>query len=121
MTLVRTLRTTLFCLFALCALGGSARAQEVRATITGRVMDPQGALVPNATVVVVNDDNNVRQETKTNNQGVWITEFLLPGHYRFHDYRRGLQDRRPEGHYALRRRCEADRYHTASRFFFADR
>ena len=83
MNLVRTLRTTLFCLFALCALGGSARAQEVRATITGRVMDPQGALVPNATVVVVNDDNNVRQETKTNNQGVWIAEFLLPGHYGF--------------------------------------
>ncbi len=83
MNLVRTLRTTLFCLFALCALGGSARAQEVRATITGRVMDPQGALVPNATVVVVNDDNNVRQETKTNNQGVWVAEFLLPGHYGF--------------------------------------
>jgi hypothetical protein len=46
-------------------------------------MDAQGALVPNATVIVLNDDNNVRRETKTNGQGVWVAEFLLPGHYRF--------------------------------------
>ena len=74
---------TLFCLVAVWAMTLSANAQEVRATISGRVMDPQGALVPNATVVVVNEDNNVRQETKTNDQGVWIAQFLLPGHYGF--------------------------------------
>src|ERR1035438_3592269 len=83
MKVVRTVRSTLFCLFAVWALGGSARAQEVRATIGGRVMDAQGALVPNATIVVLNEDNNVRRETKTNSQGVWVAEFLLPGHYRF--------------------------------------
>ena len=83
MKVVRTVRNTIFCLLAVWALGGSARAQEVRATIGGRVMDAQGALVPNATVIVLNDDNNVRRETKTNGQGVWVAEFLLPGHYRF--------------------------------------
>ncbi len=46
-------------------------------------MDSQGAMVPGATVTVVNEDNNVKQETKTNGQGVWTTQFLLPGHYRF--------------------------------------
>src|ERR1035438_3412716 len=83
MKVLRTVRNTLFCMFAVWALGGSAQAQEVRATIGGRVMDAQGALVPNATVVVLNEDNNVRLETKTNGQGVWVAEFLLPGHYRF--------------------------------------
>ena len=45
-------------------------------------MDPQGAMVPSATIVVANDDNNVRLQTTTNNQGVWTAGFLLPGHYR---------------------------------------
>src|ERR1039457_7331662 len=76
-------KRTLFCLLAAGALGGIAYAQEVRATIGGRVMDAQGALVPNSAVVVINDDNNVRQETKTNSQGVWAAGFLLPGHYHF--------------------------------------
>ena len=49
----------------------------------GRVMDPQGALVPDATVAVTNEDNNVSQTARTNSKGVWILEFLLPGHYRF--------------------------------------
>src|ERR1035438_2727205 len=71
------------CLSAVLILCGSVHAQEVRATIGGRVMDSQGALVPDATIVVINDDNNVQQETKGNGQGVWVAEFLLPGHYRF--------------------------------------
>src|ERR1017187_10749845 len=74
---------TLACLCAGWVLTENAQAQEVRATIGGRVMDAQAALVPNAAVVVVNEDNNVRKLTKTNNQGVWAVEFLLPGHYRF--------------------------------------
>jgi hypothetical protein len=49
----------------------------------GKVTDPQGALVPNATVDVTNDDNNVKQTTRTNGQGVWIIGFLNPGHYQF--------------------------------------
>jgi len=59
------------------------RAQEVRATIGGRVMDSQGALVPGATIEVVNDDTTVRQNTKTNGAGAWFVEFLIPGHYEF--------------------------------------
>ena len=58
-------------------------AQEVRATLGGRVMDAQGAMVPGAAVMVVSDDTAVVQRTKTNPQGNWVVEFLLPGHYRF--------------------------------------
>src|ERR1035438_6482206 len=78
-------KKAMLCLSAVLILGfgGSVHAQEVRASIGGRVMDAQGALIPTATIVVIDEDNNVRQETKTNAQGVWIAQFLLPGHYRF--------------------------------------
>ena len=58
-------------------------AQEVRATLGGRVLDAQGAMVPNATVTVVSDETGVQQRTRSNSQGNWVVEFLLPGHYHF--------------------------------------
>jgi hypothetical protein len=58
-------------------------AQEVRATMGGRVIDAQGGVVPAATVLVVSDDSGVKQQTSTNSQGNWIVQFLLPGRYRF--------------------------------------
>jgi hypothetical protein len=56
-------------------------AQESRATLSGRVLDAQGSVVPGADVVVTSDDTNVRQDTKTNEQGNWIVKFLIPGRY----------------------------------------
>jgi hypothetical protein len=32
---------------------------------------------------VVSDDTNVTTQVKTNNEGNWLAQFLLPGHYRF--------------------------------------
>ncbi len=71
------------CTLLLSAMATPARAQEVRATIGGKVKDPHGAVVPNAEVAVISDDTNVTQRTHTNDQGNWIVQFLLPGHYRF--------------------------------------
>jgi len=47
----------------------------------GRVLDPQGAVVPGAVVVVRSDDTGVEQTTQTNAQGNWIAGFLIPGNY----------------------------------------
>ncbi len=58
-------------------------SQEVRASLGGRVTDAQGSAVPNAEVVVISDDTNVQQRAHTNDQGNWLVQFLLPGHYRF--------------------------------------
>src|SRR6185437_4160810 len=58
-------------------------AQDVRATIGGRVLDPTGGLVPNASVEVMSDDTNVKISTKTNAKGVWSIELLNPGKYEF--------------------------------------
>src|SRR5713101_4442236 len=70
-----------FCLALLvCA---SLPAQEVRATIGGKVTDSQGGLVPAAAVTLTSDETNVKQTTETNEQGNWSVRFLLPGRYRF--------------------------------------
>lgn len=60
-----------------------AWSQEVRATLGGRVLDSQGAVVPNAKVDVISDDTGVVQHATTNGQGNWVVQFLLPGRYRF--------------------------------------
>src|SRR5258708_38896706 len=70
-------------LFVLLLAAISGLAQEVRATLGGRVTDAQGAIIPNAAVMVVSDYTGVVQRTKTNKQGNWAIEFLIPGHYRF--------------------------------------
>ena len=66
----------------LCAAVEPALAQEVRASIGGRVTDPQGSVVPGAAVTLVSEDTAVRFEAKTNTQGIWTIEFLLPARYR---------------------------------------
>ena len=65
-------------LLTLSCLLGALGAQDTRATIGGRVMDPQGALVPNASVEVVDADTNVKQHVKTNDKGVWAVNFCCP-------------------------------------------
>jgi hypothetical protein len=60
----------------------SVAAQEVRASIGGRVTDPQGSVIPNAGVSLISEDTNVKFETKTNPQGSWAIELLLPARYR---------------------------------------
>ena len=68
--------------FCLC-VPRHALAQEARATLSGRVTDPQGAAVPSAIVVVMSNDTGVKRQTQTNAQGNWIVEYLLPGAYQF--------------------------------------
>src|SRR5260370_36977406 len=58
-----------------------AAAQEARASMGGRVVDPQTAAVPNAEVVVHSETTGVEQTTKTNQQGNWAVRFLIPGNY----------------------------------------
>jgi len=62
-------------------LAASLFAQETRATLSGRVIDAQGAAVPGADVAVISDQTSVRQDTKTNEQGNWSIRFLNPGPY----------------------------------------
>ncbi len=76
-------RIWLFFTFVLFLSTAISDAQEARATLGGRVLDPLGAVIPGADVVVTSDDTNVKQQTVTNTQGNWIVQFLIPGHYSF--------------------------------------
>ncbi len=79
---MRRLSTVSFaCLVACLSLSVPAWAQESRATLGGRVTDPDGAVVPAVDVIVISDQTGVKQETKTNSQGNWIVQFLVPGPY----------------------------------------
>ncbi len=60
-----------------------AWGQEARATLGGRVLDAQGAVVPSAAVEVVSGDTGVKLKATTNIQGNWLVQFLIPGHYSF--------------------------------------
>ncbi len=70
---------------AVAALAGASSlwAQTSRATLGGRVTDAQGSAVPNAEVSVVSEETDVKQITKTNEQGNWIVQFLIPARYNF--------------------------------------
>ena len=64
----------LVCLFVLLLLSGQLLRAEVTAGVLGTVVDPSGAAVPNATVVLKNPDTGLERRAKTNGSGDY--EFL---------------------------------------------
>lgn len=60
----------------------AANAQEYRGTITGTVSDPNGAVIPAATVTVQNIETNVTTTASTNDEGSYTFPLLLPGKYK---------------------------------------
>ncbi|HET8823768.1 MAG TPA: carboxypeptidase-like regulatory domain-containing protein, partial [Terriglobales bacterium] len=66
---------------ALAAVGRSALAQEVTASIAGTVTDPSGAPISGATVVVTDVDRGTVTTVKTNDTGVYNLTRLLVGNY----------------------------------------
>lgn len=65
----------------LVTFASAVSAQEFRATITGTITDPNGAVVPGATVMVKNVETNVTATVKTNDDGAYSISTLMPGTY----------------------------------------
>jgi hypothetical protein len=63
------------------ALAPWASAQSGKGTITGRVTDPSGGVVPGAKVAVINTETGVRFETLTNGEGYFEAQALIPSLY----------------------------------------
>src|SRR6266404_6720657 len=63
-----------------CAIPGLL-AQESRATITGTVVDPQGAAIPGATVTARQLATNAERTTATSEAGLYVLPFLTTGAY----------------------------------------
>lgn len=60
---------------------GVSFSQEFRSTISGRVTDPSGAVIPKAVVVVTNTDTGVPVTIGTDSSGNYTAPFLLPATY----------------------------------------
>ncbi|MBM3734695.1 MAG: hypothetical protein FJW39_02825 [Acidobacteria bacterium] len=61
---------------------GAIFAQESRATVIGRVVDPSGALIAGAKVRATNTETNAGVSTVSNDNGNFEIPYLLPGTYR---------------------------------------
>ncbi len=72
--------TTLSLLIVLCS-ALAAFAQNTAATLTGAVTDPQGAVVPNASVVVTDVRSGVIKTITTNAEGQYFVAGLQPGEF----------------------------------------
>src|SRR5438874_12521756 len=59
-----------------------ATAQTSTSNIRGTVTDPQGSVVPGATVTLTNLANNAARQQTTNAGGSYSFELLPPGDYR---------------------------------------
>lgn len=78
-----------FSLFFLAITG--LFAQEYRGSLSGRVVDPGGGVVPGALVTVMNTATNVRLTTETNGQGNYTISLLQPGSYSLRVERAGFK------------------------------
>jgi outer membrane receptor protein involved in Fe transport len=69
-------------LFLLCGPAPDCRAQQpATATLRGAVTDPNGALVPGASVRATQVSTGTLRETQTNDEGLYVLPNLQPGEY----------------------------------------
>jgi len=74
-------RQSVFAISLIFCLSVAALAQRTTGTLRGQVLDPQGAVVGNATVTVTNEDTGVSQVVATSSAGTWNLPAVLPGKY----------------------------------------
>ncbi|MBI1874296.1 MAG: carboxypeptidase regulatory-like domain-containing protein, partial [Acidobacteria bacterium] len=79
------------------AAGAAFAAQEINATVTGRVTDPQSALLPGVSVTVLNVDTTVASEAVTDAAGSYTVRQILPGRYRITAALQGFKTYTREG------------------------
>jgi outer membrane receptor protein involved in Fe transport len=80
------------CLISTFVTGGAAFAQNTNATIRGQVVDPSGALVANATVLIVNKDTGITVfQGKSDSAGTFVAPQVLPGLYKITVTAQGLK------------------------------
>jgi hypothetical protein len=68
-------------LLTMMILPGPARGQTSMGTVNGTVTDPTGAVVPGATVTLVNQGTNVQNARQTNDAGYFVFVNVRPGSY----------------------------------------
>src|SRR5216684_3862648 len=76
------------CMIVICLLtlgtGALAQSQATTGNIEGRVLDPNGAVVPNAAIAAKNEATGLEKSTTTDNEGNYRVILLPPGSYTVH-------------------------------------
>ena len=75
------LSLSVFALFAILALTSFLQAQTVTATLEGRVADSTGAVLPNASITVVNTQTGITRTTVSSASGDYQIPLLPAGDY----------------------------------------
>jgi carboxypeptidase family protein/TonB-dependent receptor-like protein len=70
---------------------GSAFAQGTTGTLRGQVLDPAGAVVPNAEVTITNQETGVSVKVTTTSAGTYAQPSLIPGLYRINVEAKGFK------------------------------
>jgi len=68
-----------------------AIAQSTFGTLLGTVKDPSGSVIPNATVKIINVDENTARTIQTNSNGDYEAVNTKPGHYKIEITATGFQ------------------------------
>src|SRR6266481_4461053 len=73
---------------ALCRTLG---AQSADASLTGRITDPNKAVITGATVTVINSNTGIHYQGRTNEIGTYYVSNLPPGRYRIEAEKLGFK------------------------------
>src|SRR6266542_4471427 len=78
---------TLLCGFCLLP---SASGQSATATLSGTVVDQNGAAIPGVSITVLNAGTSLQREVSSNDQGYFVAPLLSPGTYQVRARRDGF-------------------------------
>ncbi|MBI5086095.1 MAG: TonB-dependent receptor, partial [Acidobacteria bacterium] len=84
-------------LIVLALLALAATAQSITGSITGVITDSTGAVIPGATVQVINVDTNIRTSIQTDSGGNYAAALLPRGNYRMEVSAKGFKSLVREG------------------------
>jgi len=89
--------------FLMCLLSTLVFAQQAgTATLSGRVLDPNGAVIQGATVTATQKTTGMKRETTTNQDGIFVLSNLLPGDYDLRIQAPGFADKVSKSSIVLR-------------------
>jgi hypothetical protein len=91
---LKAIEAFFFTTLLVCSLSTFSFAQQAAtATLSGRVLDPNGAVIPGATVTATQKATAVKRETTTNDEGVFVIPNLAAGEYELKIQARGFAEK----------------------------
>jgi carboxypeptidase family protein/TonB-dependent receptor-like protein len=66
--------------------------QAATASLSGRVLDPNGAVIPGASVIATHNATGIKRETQTNDEGLFVITSLAAGEYEVRVKAQGFAD-----------------------------